>query len=130
MSLTVRVRPNDGGILVRVTGDLDIEDEASFQEILLHVMRAYGPRVLLDLAGVSFMDCAGLRALLITRSRAETRKGSVRLVAASTTVRRIIAVTGMGGVFPVRGYGGAATAATAVNWEGFRLMADLGQVYP
>ena len=67
------------------------------------------------------MDCAGLRALLITRRRAETRKGSVRLVAASATVRRVITATGMKDIFPVCGYGETAPSR---NLQGFRLIAD------
>src|ERR1700733_1599163 len=120
MDLTVRVRRADLGTFVQVGGDLDFEDEQSFQKILLHVMRAYSPRLLLDLAGVSFMDCAGLRALLITRRRAEMRKGSVRLVAASATVRRVLTATGMKDVFPVWGYGATALSP---NLQGFQLIA-------
>jgi anti-anti-sigma factor len=120
MDLTVRVRCGDHGTVVQVDGDLDFLDVESFQKILLHVMRAYSPRLLLDLAGVSFMDCAGLRALLITRRRAEMRKGSVRLVAASATVRRVLTATGMKDVFPVCGYG---ETAPSLNLQGFRLIA-------
>src|SRR6185312_15130973 len=78
MDLTVRVRPSDQGTVVQVGGDLDIESNSSFQEILRYVLRSYSPRLLLDLANVPFMDCAGLGSLVLTRRRAEMRKGSVR----------------------------------------------------
>jgi anti-sigma B factor antagonist len=127
MDLTVRVRPGNHGTVVQVGGDLDIESDESFQQILLHIMRSYSPRLLLDLAGVSFMDCAGVRALVMTRRRAEMRKGSLRLVAASMKVRRVITITGMKDIFPVTGSGGMVSIADP---SGFRLMADLGTVYP
>jgi anti-anti-sigma factor len=47
-----------------------------------------------DVSGVSFMDCAGLRALLATRRRAELRGGFIRLIATSAAVRRVIELTG------------------------------------
>jgi len=75
MDLTVRVRPSDQGTVVQVGGDLDIETNSSFQEILRYVLRSYSPRLLLDLANVPFMDCAGLGSLVLTRRRAEMRKG-------------------------------------------------------
>lgn len=127
MDLTVRVRPSDQGTVVQVGGDLDIETNSSFQEILRYVLRSYSPRLLLDLANVPFMDCAGLGSLVLTRRRAEMRKGSVRLAAASASVRRVIAATGMKDIFPVIGLGAAGSSASR---EGFRLIADLGTVYP
>jgi anti-anti-sigma factor len=45
-------------------------------------------------SGVSFMDCAGLRALLATGRRAEIRGGFLRLIATSAAVGRIIELTG------------------------------------
>jgi anti-sigma B factor antagonist len=127
MDLTVRVRPSNHDTVVQVRGDLDIETDESFQQILLHIMRSYSPRLLLDLASVSFMDCAGLHALVMTRRRAEMRKGTVRLVAASATVRRVMAITRMTDVFPITGTGATAPGA---HPTGFRLVADLGTVYP
>ena len=40
------------------------------------------------------LDCAGLRALLTTRRRAELRGGFMRLIAVSRAVRQIIELTG------------------------------------
>jgi hypothetical protein len=70
--------------------------------MMLSVMRKQGPSLLLDLSGVSFMDCAGLRALLLTQRRAAMRGGSLSLIAESPAVRRIIDLLGVRDVFPVR----------------------------
>ena len=47
------------------------------------------------------MDCAGLRALLMTRRLAAMRGGSVCLIAESPAVHRIIDLLGVRDVFPV-----------------------------
>jgi len=51
-------------------------------------MRERSARIFLDVSGVSFVDCAGLRAPLTTRRRAEARGGCMRLIATSAAVRR------------------------------------------
>lgn len=71
MGLTLGVRPGDDRTVVVVSGEVDVCTEASLQQALLRIMREHGARLLLDVSGVSFMDCAGLRALLTTRRRAE-----------------------------------------------------------
>jgi anti-anti-sigma factor len=65
-------------------------------------MRAHTARLLLDLSAVTFFDCAGLRALFRARRRAELRNGTADLIDASTPVKRIINMTGLQDVFPVR----------------------------
>lgn len=66
MALTLRVRPGDDGIIVTVSGEVDVGTEGPLQQALLRIMRERGARLLLDVSGVSFIDCAGLRALLTT----------------------------------------------------------------
>ena len=90
MDVTLGVRPGDDGTVVAVSGEVDVCTEAPLQQALLRIMREHGARLLLDVSGVSFMDCAGLRALLTTRRRAELRGGLMRLIAVSRAVRRII----------------------------------------
>jgi len=67
MDVTLGVRPGDDGTVVAVSGEVDVCTEAPLQQALLRIMREHGARLLLDVSGVSFMDCAGLRALLTTR---------------------------------------------------------------
>ena len=94
MGLTLCVRPGDDGIIVTVSGEVDVGTEGLLRQALLRIMRERGARLLLDVSGVSFMDCAGLRALLATRRNAELRGGFMRLIAVSRAVRRIMELTG------------------------------------
>ena len=94
MGLTLFVRPAGDSIIVAVSGEVDVCTEDPLQQVLLRIMRERSARIFLDVSGVSFMDCAGLRALLTTRRRAELRGGCMRLIATSAAVRRIIELTG------------------------------------
>jgi anti-sigma B factor antagonist len=94
MGVTLCVRLGDGRTIVAISGEVDVCTEAPLQQALLRIIRERSARLMLDLSGVSFMDCAGLRALLATQRRAELRGGCMRLIAASAAVRRIIELTG------------------------------------
>ncbi len=93
--LMLRVRPSDDGTVVQLSGEMDVSSTAPLQDLLLRIMREKGPQLLLDLCGVSFIDCAGLTALIMTQRRAVQREGRVRLIAVSQHVRTIIELTGV-----------------------------------
>jgi anti-anti-sigma factor len=94
MSVTLCIRPGGGATIVAISGEVDVGSEAQLQQSLLRIIRECPGKLMLDVSDVSFMDCAGLRALLATRRRAEMRGVSVRLIATSAAVRRIIELTG------------------------------------
>ena len=102
MALTLHICPGDNGAVVWASGDVDTNAAETFQDMMQSVMRRHSASLLLDLSGVSFMDCAGLRALLLTQRRAGMRGGSVSLIAESPAVRRIIDLLGVRDAFPVR----------------------------
>jgi anti-anti-sigma factor len=89
MGLALCVRPGDDGIIVTVSEEVDV-----CTQDLLQIMRERSARLMLDVSGAPFMDCAGLRVLLTTRRRAELRGGFMRLTAVSRAVRRIIELPG------------------------------------
>ncbi len=93
MGLILSVRGAGDGVIVAVSGAVDVCTADPLQQVLLRIMRERSARIFLDVSGVSFMDCAGLRALLTTRRRAELRGGCMRLIATSAAVRRIIELT-------------------------------------
>ena len=93
MGLTTCVRPGHGGTVVGISGDIDGGSAAIFEELLLQIMRTHGAPILLDLSGVSFMDCAGLRALFTIRHLGEARDRQIYLVAVSPAIHRIVDLT-------------------------------------
>jgi anti-anti-sigma factor len=97
MGLTLCVCPGGSGAVVRIEGEIDVCVADRLQELLLRITRAHGPRLLFDLSAVSFMDCAGLRALVLTLWHAELCGWSMHLIAASAMVRKIITLHRGGG---------------------------------
>ena len=69
-------------LVVEIRGEIDIQSAPELRDELLRVIRRCGPEPALDLAGVTFMDCAGLNVLLATRRRAQLEEGSVRVIRA------------------------------------------------
>jgi hypothetical protein len=59
MSVTLCIRPGDGGTIVAISGEVDVCTEAPLQA-LLRIIRERGAKLMLDVSGVSFMDCAGV----------------------------------------------------------------------
>jgi anti-sigma B factor antagonist len=100
--LRVAVCPGPG-LVIQIRGEIDIQSAPELRDELLRVIRRYGPRLALDLAGVRFMDCAGLNVLLATRRRARLEQGSVRVLRASPQVVRMISLLGLEKVFALGG---------------------------
>ncbi|HUA28036.1 MAG TPA: hypothetical protein VMC03_04065 [Streptosporangiaceae bacterium] len=67
MSVTLCVLPGDGGTIAAISGEDDICTEAPLQLALPPIIRERGARLMLDVSGVSFMDCAGRHARTIGR---------------------------------------------------------------
>jgi anti-sigma B factor antagonist len=117
MGPTLYVRAGGSGAVVRIEGEIDVCVADRLQELLLRITRAYGPPLLLDLSAVSFMDCAGLRALVLTLRHAELCGWSMHLIAASAMVRKIITLTGAEDALPVRDQTGNSSSSTSSQPE-------------
>jgi anti-anti-sigma factor len=92
--LRVDVRPGAQPV-VEVGGEIDLYSGADLREELLRTLRRHGPRLILDLHGVTFMDSAGVEVLLATRRRAQLEGGWVAVTQASPCVRRMITLAGL-----------------------------------
>lgn len=77
----------------RITGSLDVPSGGMLHELLDELSRTPGD-ITLHLAGVTFMDSGGLRAMLQACSDLGDR-GEVRLVDPSHQVRRLLEMTGV-----------------------------------
>jgi len=90
-------------LIVKVSGEIDIATGPTLREELLGAMRRSGARLALDLGGVTFMDCAGINALLAARRHARLGGGWVRVLRASRRARKVLMLTGLHQEFALAG---------------------------
>ncbi|GAA2891177.1 anti-sigma factor antagonist [Streptomyces mexicanus] len=96
----VRVHRDRGCTVLALRGEIDI---AAAQEIIPYLDRATdrpGARVVIDLSGVDFFDCSGLRLLYRARGRLLERGGELRLVCTHPLTLRVLKVTGLARLLP------------------------------
>jgi anti-sigma B factor antagonist len=101
MNLSMCVRRCDDHALVSVEGDVDMNSAPRLQQRLMHLLEGSEPRLLVDLSGVTFIDCFATRLLAETCRRAEGRPCSIQFVALSKPVERLAELTGLAGELPV-----------------------------
>jgi anti-sigma B factor antagonist len=92
--LTLQVWRRPGYVLVAAAGEIDISTVPPLRAAL-DSAAAVGPRVLVDLEEVSFIDASGLGALAAAAGRAAAAGGSLHVTAASPRVRRLLKVTAL-----------------------------------
>lgn len=96
----VHVEP-DGSLTLVLAGELDLAESDELAR-LLTLSLARSTRIRLELAQVTFMDCAVLGVLVGAARRAEAAGGRVRITTCSPLVRRLLAITGLHAVFAVQ----------------------------
>jgi anti-anti-sigma factor len=85
--LEIVVRDN----VVMVRGDLDMDTVGEFASVLATMDET----VVLDLAGVSFLDSTGLQCLVQVREAAQERGRDVIVRSPSTAIQRVLDLTNM-----------------------------------
>jgi anti-sigma B factor antagonist len=111
VSAGLSTREDGGHLIVTLRGELDAVDAASVAAALTAVA-ARNPRIIIDLAELEFIDCSGLRVLARAREQARQCGGDLLLAAPRRQVSRILALTGLAGVFSIHiSLAGAAQTA-------------------
>ncbi|MDF3146798.1 MULTISPECIES: STAS domain-containing protein [unclassified Streptomyces] len=91
------VRAVAGTTLVELRGEIDL---FAASHLAAH-LDALPSDLVLDLRGVSFVDCSGLGVLCRTRNRILARQGRLRLVTDSARFLRVLRIAGLAGVFEI-----------------------------
>jgi anti-sigma B factor antagonist len=94
----IEVRPadDDGPVRLLISGDIDEISARHLQQCLIDVLRRDPPRDLgVDVSGVTFLDAAGIEALL--RCQADARQLECRLFLAGPTpmTYRVLQIAGL-----------------------------------
>jgi anti-sigma B factor antagonist len=92
---TFVVRAFDAGHVVLVSGEIDFANAPHLAEVLAHFRDG---DVIVDFAGVTFIDSAGLSVLLAAHQRIERRDAHLRLVAVPKRLLKTMKIAGLTGV--------------------------------
>ncbi|MDT4939376.1 MAG: anti-sigma factor antagonist [Pseudonocardiales bacterium] len=106
MTATAAVRVEHEGTtcFVRLTGEVDLAVAREIDQLgAAMIETTAASEVIIDMADVTFLDSTGIGALIALRNAAGARGLPLRVEHAGDRVRRILAVTGLDGVFGVGG---------------------------
>jgi anti-sigma B factor antagonist len=95
MAYTLEHDPIDAGHLISVTGELDLAATPELSTVLLMAARSPGSLVVLDLAGVEFIDSSALGTLLKAGGEVESAGKRLRVVCGEGPVRRLLELTNL-----------------------------------
>jgi anti-anti-sigma factor len=91
-----------GPLRAIVTGEIDFSSASAMQaRIVSACERNHSHSLILDLAGVEFMDSSGLRALLHLQRELDEEGGGLALAMPTAEVRNILTLTGLERHLPI-----------------------------
>lgn len=85
---------NDDHVVV-ATGDIDVATAPQLSEALRVVIGRGHPQVVLDLAGVDFMDSQGVRVIVRAHKQLERTGGALVVRGPQAQTRSVLEVTGL-----------------------------------
>jgi anti-anti-sigma factor len=91
---TIVVRRDGPHAIVEICGELDLHESARFEEQVSATLTDVAT-IELDASGLTFIDSAGLQALLAARDGARERGIDFRFTAVSEQVARVVEVAGL-----------------------------------
>jgi anti-anti-sigma factor len=95
VALSLSVRYDGGVATVRAQGEFDLASVVEFESCLDELTGPSLTGVVVDLAGVTFLDSAGINALLKGRRLAESRAQTFLVSGATGLVRQVLDITGV-----------------------------------
>ena len=99
-ALTVTVRSERGAVIAAVTGEIDISTVAQLRG-RLYELADNGGTLIVDLNQVTFIDSAGLGALVGTALRVAGQGGSLHAVCSQPQPRKLLWMTGVNRRIPL-----------------------------
>ena len=87
--------------VVSVKGEVDLYTAPSLKEAIADLVSSGRSKIVVDLAGVEFMDSTGLGVLIGALKRCKEAGGSLALAGPGESVLKVLAITGLDKVFSI-----------------------------
>lgn len=98
--LTVRAQREDDLYTIAITGEMDLSNAADVERELLQAEATDAGTILVDLAGLEFMDSTGIRLLVAADARSRADSCRLRLTRPPAQVFRVLCIAGVDGLLP------------------------------
>ena len=112
MDFWVEAKDNGDWSVVEVRGEVDVFTAPKLRERIIELVERGRRNVIVDLAGVTFMDSTGLGILVGCLKRIKEQGGSLALAGPQRPVMRVLTITGLARVFPIHETVAQATSST------------------
>lgn len=100
-NVELSVSGHGGHAVVTLSGELDLADAPAVASHLIAAVAAFGPSIIVDLAGLEFIDCCGLRVLVRVLKWTRESGGDMYLVSPRLPVLSALERAGLIGAFSV-----------------------------
>lgn len=98
-------------LTAKATGRVDGVNASEFEQTLRDAIEEEDAAVILDLAGITYLSSAGLRAILLTARSLSQRKAKFLLCSPSAPIREVFEISGFDKIIPVHDSHAEAVAA-------------------
>jgi anti-anti-sigma factor len=101
MALQLSERPVPNGVVLELTGDLTYAHREEFREAVEGLRQRGCRHLILDLAGVRFVDSSGLGLLALVAQHFKLAQGRVSLMRPQSYVREIMSLANITQLIPI-----------------------------
>jgi len=102
--LSIQVTDSDGGALVCLGGRVTVDSSPALRKQLLAMLsRGSRPTLIIDLSGLSYIDCSGIATLVEALRIARQRHTNLQLQGVRDGPRHLLEVTGLLHLFETGG---------------------------
>lgn len=97
--LETGLREVNGTKVLDVTGEIDVYTAPQFKDSVNDILNTGQEHLIINMAGVTYMDSSGFGALLSATKKLRPQGGTVNLVKCSSAIDRILRITRLNTVF-------------------------------
>ena len=94
-ALRTRTTFDLGGAVVSVSGELDVSTADELAHTLAEIADRHPRAVIVDLAGLDFIDSSGLTVLVRARQQLDAQGGTLWLSSPTPSVLRVLEIVGL-----------------------------------
>ncbi len=109
--MNIEIERQDGTLIAKAEGRVDGGNAGDFERSLKDAIEAGDHAVIVDLAGLSYISSAGLRAILMTAKTLSQRDAEFALCSPSKPIKEVFEISGFDKIIAIHATRDAALAA-------------------